>query len=78
MMNLFLPSIILFSALNLFSQNMIKPKVLIITTGGTIASKTNAPLIEGAQLIKAKQIYLFLIPQIPTGPTLSCNKLVHF
>ena len=27
--------------------------MLIITTGGTIASKTNAPLIEGHELIQA-------------------------
>jgi L-asparaginase len=30
-----------------------KPEVLIITTGGTIASQTNAPLIEGSELISA-------------------------
>lgn len=30
-----------------------KPKVLIITTGGTIASQTNAPLIEGHELVRA-------------------------
>lgn len=34
-----------------YSQNSAKPKVLVITTGGTIASKTNAPLIEGNELI---------------------------
>ena len=36
-----------------YSQNTPKPHVLIITTGGTIASKTNAPLIEGHKLIEA-------------------------
>lgn len=35
------------------SQIIVKPKVLIITTGGTIASKTNAPTIEGHELIRA-------------------------
>ena len=30
-----------------------KPKVLIITTGGTIASQTEAPLIEGPALVQA-------------------------
>lgn len=35
-----------------YSQNSAKPKVLVITTGGTIASKTNAPLIEGNELIQ--------------------------
>jgi L-asparaginase len=36
----------------LYSQNLAKPKVLVITTGGTIASRTNAPLIEGNELIQ--------------------------
>lgn len=36
-----------------YGQNATKPKALIITTGGTIASKTNAPLIEGHELIQA-------------------------
>ena len=36
--------------LTLYAQ---KPEVLIITTGGTIASQTNAPLIEGSELIGA-------------------------
>lgn len=36
-----------------YSQNSDKPNVLIITTGGTIASKTNAPIVEGNQLIQA-------------------------
>ena len=35
------------------AQELDKPNVLIITTGGTIASKTNAPLVEGNQLIQA-------------------------
>lgn len=30
-----------------------KPRVLILTTGGTIASRTNAPLIDGPQLVQA-------------------------
>lgn len=36
-----------------YSQNPEKPRVLIITTGGTIASKTEAPALEGHQLIHA-------------------------
>jgi L-asparaginase len=36
-----------------YSQNEAKPNVLIITTGGTIASQTNAPLIKGNELIEA-------------------------
>lgn len=35
------------------AQNMEKPKVLIITTGGTIASKTDAPLLDGPALVQA-------------------------
>ena len=30
-----------------------KPQVLILTTGGTIASRTDAPLIEGPELVQA-------------------------
>lgn len=30
-----------------------KPKVLILTTGGTIASRTDAPLIDGPELVQA-------------------------
>ncbi len=48
--------ILIFICLNysiLQSQNSIKPKVMIITTGGTIASKVNAPLLNGSDLIKA-------------------------
>ena len=37
----------------LSAQDSIKKKVLILTTGGTIASQTNAPLIEGPELIQA-------------------------
>ena len=36
-----------------YAQDAGKPYVLIITTGGTIASQTNAPLVAGHQLIKA-------------------------
>ena len=35
-----------------YAQKSTKPKVLVITTGGTIASKTNTPLIEGNELIQ--------------------------
>lgn len=35
------------------AQTTTKPKVLILTTGGTIASKTDAPIIQGNELIEA-------------------------
>ncbi len=35
------------------AQNTVKPKVLIITTGGTIASVTDSSSIEGPELIRA-------------------------
>ena len=44
--------LLLVSFYSSYSQNSVKPKVLVITTGGTIASKTNAPLIEGNELIQ--------------------------
>ena len=44
--------LLLLSFYSSYSQNSVKPKVLVITTGGTIASKTNAPLIEGNELIQ--------------------------
>lgn len=31
----------------------VKPQILILTTGGTIASRTNAPLIDGPALVQA-------------------------
>ncbi len=37
----------------LFAQEATKPDVLIVTTGGTIASNTNAPMSEGHELIRA-------------------------
>jgi len=53
-MNKIILIIILFYAWSpSYSQDTRKPQVLIITTGGTIASKTNAPLIEGHELIQA-------------------------
>ena len=30
-----------------------KPQVLILTTGGTIASRTDAPLVDGPELVQA-------------------------
>ncbi len=38
---------------SVFAQNDEKPKVIILTTGGTIASRTDAPLIEGPALVQA-------------------------
>lgn len=53
-MNKIIPLILLLiSWTTAYSQNTVKPKVLIITTGGTIASQTNAPTIEGHELIQA-------------------------
>lgn len=37
----------------LHGQNTSKPDILILTTGGTIASRTDAPLIEGPELVQA-------------------------
>lgn len=44
---------IFFTNSALVAQESMKPKVLIITTGGAIASQTNAPLIAGSELIQA-------------------------
>lgn len=38
---------------SVFAQSNQKPKVIILTTGGTIASRTDAPLIEGPALVQA-------------------------
>jgi L-asparaginase len=45
--------LLLFCANSFYAQSSENPKVLIITTGGTIASKTNAPTLEGHDLIQA-------------------------
>jgi len=45
--------LILFISMDAFSQNAPPVKARIITTGGTIASKTDAPLMEGHELIRA-------------------------
>ena len=52
------------------SQNTPKPQVLIITTGGTIASKTNAPLIEGHELIQA-------VPELNKYATVEVDEFVN-
>ena len=52
------------------SQNTPKPHVLIITTGGTIASKTNAPLIEGHELIQA-------VPELNNYATVEVDEFVN-
>ena len=38
---------------SVFAQSDQKPRVIILTTGGTIASRTDAPLIEGPALVQA-------------------------
>lgn len=40
------------STSTVFAQVISKPKVFILTTGGTIASQSNAPLIDGPALIR--------------------------
>ncbi len=52
-----------------YSQDTPKPQVLIITTGGTIASKTNAPLIEGHELIQA-------VPELNKYATVEVDEFV--
>lgn len=53
-----------------YSQETKKPHVLIITTGGTIASKTNAPLIEGHELIQA-------VPELKKYATVEVDEFVN-
>ena len=53
-----------------YSQGTPKPQVLIITTGGTIASKTNAPLIEGHELIQA-------VPELNKYATVEVDEFVN-
>lgn len=53
-----------------YSQSTTKPHVLIITTGGTIASKTNAPSIEGHNLIQA-------IPELTNYATIEVDEFVN-
>ena len=52
-----------------YSQETPKPQVLIITTGGTIASKTDAPLIEGHELIQA-------VPELNQYATIEVDEFV--
>lgn len=61
---------LLLSWSNSYSQNTLKPQVLIITTGGTIASKTNAPLIEGHELIQA-------VPELKNYATIEVDEFVN-
>jgi len=53
-----------------YAQNTSKPNVLIITTGGTIASQTNAPLIEGRVLIQA-------VPQLTEYANIEVEEFVR-
>ena len=46
-------SLLVFSMVSLLGQVQKLPKALILTTGGTIASRVDAPLVEGHQLISA-------------------------
>lgn len=62
--------IILFCLSTSYSQITTKPQVLIITTGGTIANKTNAPSIEGHDLIQA-------VPELSNYATIEVDKFVN-
>jgi L-asparaginase len=61
---------LLFRCSTSYSQSTTKPQVLIITTGGTIASKTNAPSIEGHDLIKA-------VPELSNYGTIEIDEFVN-
>lgn len=52
------------------SQSLQKPKVLIITTGGTIASQTKSPMIEGPALVQA-------VPQIAEFAEIEVEEFVR-
>jgi L-asparaginase len=70
-MNKLIPIILLLFCWSIsYSQDTAKPQVLIITTGGTIASKTNAPLIEGHELIQA-------VPELTKYATVEVNEFVN-
>lgn len=62
--------ILLFCWSTSYSQSITKPQVLIITTGGTIASKTNAPSIEGHDLIQA-------VPELSNYATIEVDEFVN-
>lgn len=62
--------ILLFCSSTTYSQDTTKPQVLIITTGGTIASKTNGPLIEGNNLIQA-------VPELSNYATVEVDEFVN-
>jgi len=62
--------ILLFCWAASYSQDTKKPQVLIITTGGTIASKTNAPSIEGHDLIKA-------VPELSNYATIEVDEFIN-
>lgn len=62
--------ILLFCWSTSYSQSTTKPQVLIITTGGTIASKTNDPLIEGHELIQA-------VPELSHYATVEVDEFIN-
>ncbi|MCE7997121.1 MAG: hypothetical protein HEP71_34495 [Roseivirga sp.] len=66
---LFIPALWLCAG-TAYGQNPGKPKVLIITTGGTIANQTNAPLIEGHELIQA-------VPELTTYGDIEVEEFVN-
>ena len=49
------------------------PRVLILTTGGTIASRTDAPLIDGPALVQAVPEQDALDVQQPQRQSQSCD-----
>lgn len=54
----------------LYAQQNDKPNVLILTTGGTIASRADAPLIEGPALVQA-------VPQLAEYANISVEEVVR-
>lgn len=62
--------LLLFCWTSSYTQNALKPKVLIITTGGTIASKTNAPVLDGKELIQA-------LPELSTHGDIEVEEFVR-
>lgn len=51
-------------------NNMEKPRVMILTTGGTIASRAGAPLIDGPALVQA-------VPQLATYAQVEVEEVVR-
>mgnify|MGYP003325708188 CR=1 FL=1 len=72
MKNIFLISsvFVLLFTLSASSQVPKKPHVVILTTGGTIASRSNAPSLEGPDLVQA-------VPQILDYATVNVEEIAR-